>query len=657
MGNTRSRPSCSRASAVHPHVRGEYSSKNRCCHGWNGSPPRAWGILQCPLPSQCRLRFTPTCVGNTQYSILIWSSNSVHPHVRGEYLTVTPQNLLTSGSPPRAWGIRGCGTGFQPVVRFTPTCVGNTPPCSSSVIPISVHPHVRGEYSSRGVVTATPSGSPPRAWGILRGLGSDERRSRFTPTCVGNTIRPTFPAARVAVHPHVRGEYPSDLAERRIEDGSPPRAWGIRVDGGDSTRGPRFTPTCVGNTDDRDMLFRIHAVHPHVRGEYQFRQNRVASSPGSPPRAWGIRGERLCPHACDRFTPTCVGNTAVGWTECDYWSVHPHVRGEYFGNDEASTTSSGSPPRAWGIPAAGSVPAAGLRFTPTCVGNTVIRQGYIPATPVHPHVRGEYRRRDACSPGACGSPPRAWGIRPLPGHPLALARFTPTCVGNTDRLVESGPAPPVHPHVRGEYRLRETVQVDPAGSPPRAWGIHQPAFFRRLVVRFTPTCVGNTCSRRLWVAQASVHPHVRGEYAFGQLDLRQLRGSPPRAWGIQDIEASLADLGRFTPTCVGNTRPGPHTSTRRPVHPHVRGEYSGDGWITQEEIGSPPRAWGIPRYSFRRLVASRFTPTCVGNTYQAFSGPPAPSGSPPRAWGILLPDAGTGTLRRFTPTCVGNTVS
>ena len=51
----------------------------------------------------------------------------------------------------------------------------------------------------------------------------------------------------------------------------------------------------------------------------------------------------------------------------------------------------------------------------------------------------------------------------------------------------------------------------------------------------------------------AVHPHVCGEYSF-------LAISPNR-------------LLRFIPTCVGNTRSDIHVADDGTVHPHVCGEY------------------------------------------------------------------------------------
>ena len=152
-----------------------------------------------------------------------------------------------------------------------------------------------------------------------------------------------------------------------------------------------------------------------------------------------------------RFTPTCVGNTKWLGQWSGRASVHPHVRGEYCFDCCLNRCRVGSPPRAWGIP----LEAVAALHT-------------------------------------SGSPPRAWGILDTLSRTPLGSRFTPTCVGNTERRKSTAPRPPVHPHVRGEY----------AHPQPRP-------------------------------RQRPVHPHVRGEYGDEGGDLGFLAGSPPRAWGIR----------------------------------------------------------------------------------------------------------------------------
>ena len=75
------------------------------------------------------------------------------------------------------------------------------------------------------------------------------------------------------------------------------------------------------------------------------------------------------------------------------------------------------------------------------------------------------------------------------------------------------------------------------------------------------------------VPQGTVHPHVCGEYPL--------------------VGNAALNFTRFTPTCVGNTRSRRAVLSGEPVHPHVCGEYAGEGDRGVLRPGSPPRVWGI----------------------------------------------------------------
>ena len=177
-----------------------------------------------------------------------------------------------------------------------------------------------------------------------------------------------------------------------------------------------------------------------------------------------------------RFTPTCVGQTS---TRADHVALIV-----------------GSPPRAWG------------RRTRT--SSTVCR------TSVHPHVRG------------------------ADGHlrllALGVGRFTPTCVGQTHtshNAASSDCGSP--PRAWGRRPLRCATPFPRRGSPPRAWG-------RRLKPR--PKCPTFT-----------VHPHVRGADECRRLGLFGVSAVHPHVRGAdQTPPARGCQRGRFTPTCVGQTR-------------------------------------------------------------------------------------------------------
>ena len=118
--------------------------------------------------------------------------------------------------------------------------------------------------------------------------------------------------------------------------------------------------------------------------------------------------------------------------ECGLFIVTPpHDHGDLFFREPATADYCGSPPRVWGIRTTPVIEQNGVRFTPTCVGNTMqttLRWGY---PSVHPHVCGEYAVNDVYKAALIGSPPRVWGIRLVPSRSSTANRFTPTCVGNT----------------------------------------------------------------------------------------------------------------------------------------------------------------------------------------------------------------------------------
>ncbi len=213
--------------------------------------------------------------------------------------------------------------------------------------------------------------------------------------------------------------------------GSPPRAWGQPKGESDEDREVRITPTCVGTTVKCDFTWPSKKDHPHVRGDNQAVNCIDALHEGSPPRAWGQRGDAVEIHSADRITPTCVGTT--DHQDCGNGDKkdHPHVRGD---NAETFCTANiqfGSPPRAWGQPTRWAFSSDRLRITPTCVGTTSsLRPVQWPGKD-HPHVRGDNIAHLSCRDCHVGSPPRAWGQHTRRGFFQRSGRITPTCVGTT----------------------------------------------------------------------------------------------------------------------------------------------------------------------------------------------------------------------------------
>ena len=72
--------------------------------------------------------------------------------------------------------------------------------------------------------------------------------------------------------------------------------------------------------------------------------------------------------------------------------------------------------------------------------------------------------------GSTGSPPHAWGQLLLSAANGDAARFTPTCVGTIVLLHHDACWLSVHPHMRGDNRVKYERCCAVVGSPPHAWG-------------------------------------------------------------------------------------------------------------------------------------------------------------------------------------------
>ena len=212
-------------------------------------------------------------------------------------------------------------------------------------------------------------GSPPRAWGQPQRRAVDSRRGRFTPTGVGTTATASASASLSTVHPHGRGDNGFLLCLGRLLFGSPPRAWGQQQDRLLRLRGQRFTPTGVGTTLLPPLLRRASSVHPHGRGDNDGAARRAPA------------------HL--RFTPTGVGTTATRQQRPALPAVHPHGRGDNHAPHNCTAWTGGSPPRAWGQRGDDRGSALPDRFTPTGVGTTFSSSQLVSLAAVHPHGRGD----------------------------------------------------------------------------------------------------------------------------------------------------------------------------------------------------------------------------------------------------------------------------
>ena len=163
---TTPKPSCMMlAATVHPHVRGDDVEDDVGDVDLTGSPPRAWGRLASGVRSQATTSVHPHVRGDDKAATKpgSWSAGSP-PRAWGRRVSER-RALSDAGSPPRAWGRLFLGELGRLLRRFTPTCVGTTTWQRSTPSPSPVHPHVRGDDVTVPSSKSPVSGSPPRAWG------------------------------------------------------------------------------------------------------------------------------------------------------------------------------------------------------------------------------------------------------------------------------------------------------------------------------------------------------------------------------------------------------------------------------------------------------------------------------------------------------------
>ncbi len=180
-----------------------------------------------------------------------------------------------------------------------------------------------------------------------------------------------------------------------------------------------------------------------------------------------------------------------------------------------------------------------------------------------------------------------------------------------------------HPHGRGDGRAERSMYPWFDGSPPRAWGRQQVAGPILTVDRITPTGVGTAADIRRAGSTTPDHPHGRGDGSQSRPGATRCNGSPPRAWGRRMGTGLARCEQRITPTGVGTaTRADPATGGNAD-HPHGRGDGPWRGSGADRGIGSPPRAWGRQGLELLPFLCGRITPTGVGTAASRTAREPA----------------------------------
>ncbi len=222
----------------------------------------------------------------------------------------------------------------------------------------------------------------------------------------------------------------------------------------------------------------------------------MAPGAGPSPRAWGLLAR-------------------PAWERRPHLGPSPRAWGLRAADSERTWSRPGPSPRAWGLLAGFCRIGASTRSIPTCVGTTpcAVPVAEVPA----------------------GPSPRAWGLRTGPGP--------------------RGRASPVHPHVRGDYARPSGRSWQSRRSIPTCVGTtcHDLATWSH-VARSIPTCVGTTPGATSSSGVARSIPTCVGTTAAAVLARRRPGGPSPRAWGLRGSTfAGTRSAMRSIPTCVGTT--------------------------------------------------------------------------------------------------------
>ncbi len=191
----------------------------------------------------------------------------------------------------------------------------------------------------------------------------------------------------------------------------------------------------------------------------------------------------------------------------------------------------------------------------------------------------------------------------------------PRLRAGTTATSASEPRPPAeHPRLRGDHCGSASGSVVYVGTPPPARGPRTSRRRRWLCRRNTPACAGTTREPRLPRSRRPEHPHLRGDHAALQAPGCQRIGTPPPARGPPKGEFQRSSKSRNTPACAGTTASKPLPPSVAEEDPRLRGDHNRIAATAAVIVGTPPPARGPRRYAPRSMSRRRNTPACAGTT-------------------------------------------
>ena len=127
----------------------------------------------------------------------------------------------------------------------------------------------------------------------------------------------------------------------------------------------------MGSTISGITPYSAYGNHPHVYGEYQGISSMAVAERESPPCVWGVHGLACVPVAISGITPMCMGSTIIFSSRIASIKNHPHVYGEYQFRQPLRQSAVESPPCVWGVHCGSTLVIGVSRITPMCMGSTV----------------------------------------------------------------------------------------------------------------------------------------------------------------------------------------------------------------------------------------------------------------------------------------------
>ena len=113
----------------------------------------------------------------------------------GEQMSMTREEAIAVGSPPRVRGTVRPGPRRAAHSRITPACAGNRNMIPLSSVPQKDHPRVCGEQLDARHYGWHSRGSPPRVRGTAKYKPGKPEPSGITPACAGNSFARALSAA------------------------------------------------------------------------------------------------------------------------------------------------------------------------------------------------------------------------------------------------------------------------------------------------------------------------------------------------------------------------------------------------------------------------------------------------------------------------------